>query len=1065
MTARRKSARLAMAVSSVLATPAMIAGFGAVAALAVAPLAEAQQTSTEISGVVVDAGGAPLAGANVVVVHVPSGTTSTAVSNASGQFTATGLRVGGPFTVTASAEGFQGAAVENVYTEIGRRATITLAVSPTVQLAEIEVTGAAERSRAVGVATDFNADQIASVASINRDPKSTLQIDPKAWVDPSNSDAIEVGGTNNRYNTFTVDGVRQSDDFGLENNGYPTLRSPVSIDAVQSLSLLTAPFDVQYSSFRGSTINVVTKSGTNEFTGSAFYYDYDDSRAGSKTRDTEFNLDFQRETYGGTLGGPIIPDKLFFFVSYEKLDESFPQNFGPLDSGFANEIGGTTLAEFEQILQITQNVYGFDPGGLPTSLPQDDEKILAKIDWNISDAHRASLAYQRTEGGRVTTQNQNTTQRQVSASSNWYNETIALDSYSLQLYSDWTPMLSTELKVARKTVDKGQISLNGIDFAQMRIRTAAGGEVFVGPDVFRHANALTNDLDQIKLKADLFLGDHTLTAGYEREMLDVFNLFVPRSEGEYYFNSIADYQNRVASRLRYSNAFTNDKNDGAAAFAYNIDSVYIQDRWQITPDFELQYGLRYDTYSSSDKPLFNQNFLDRYGFSNQETLDGRDLLMPRLGFNWQITDDTLLRGGVGLFGGGSPNVWVSNSYTNNGLIIDEQDIRRPTTGPNAGIEPLLDNVDGFEIPAGVLALQEPGDGPVNAMTRDFEIPSQWKFNLGLEHFFADEWRVSTDLIYSRVVDEVVWTDFRLQQTATAPDGRPIYSPLVDGRSSSTQDIVLGNTSQGRGLVWTIDLSKSWQTRAGTFDVFAGYGYQNVDDVSSGTSSTASSNWDRQATADPNNLELSISNYEIKHRFTTAINWRKAFFGDALTSAGLYFERRSGRPYSYTFGRGTTVFGDPGNTNRGRQLLYVPEVNDPLVTYSSPAFQASVNELIEQSELRKYRGKIAPRNAFNSPWVTLLNLRLAQEIPLGFKETKAVLTFDIENLANLINSDWGQFSQVPFGYVASVLEADINTQGQYVYRPISTSNPVAQGPRRTVFETSVWRMQLGFRIEF
>ncbi len=343
----------------------------------------------------------------------------------------------------------------------------------------------------------------------------------------------------------------------------------------------------------------------------------------------------------------------------------------------------------------------------------------------------------------------------------------------------------------------------------MRITTPSGGEVFIGPDVFRQANELTNDLDQIKLKGDLFLGDHTLSVGYEREMLDIFNLFVPRSTGEYYFNSIADFQNRRASRLTYSNAFSNNADDGAATFGYNVDSFYVQDRWQVTPEFDLQFGVRFDKFSSSDKPLLNQNFINRYGFSNQETLDGRDLLMPRIGFNWQLTDETLLRGGVGLFGGGTPNVWVSNSFSNDGVTIVQQDIRRPTTGPNAGIEPRLDNVDGFNINPQVLAanLRLRGDGPVNAIIPDFEVPSQWRFNLGLEHFFAGDWRVSTDIIYSKVKDEVDWKDFRLQQTSTAPDGRPIYSPLADGRSSSTQDLILVNTSKGDGLVWTVDLQQ------------------------------------------------------------------------------------------------------------------------------------------------------------------------------------------------------------------------------------------------------------------
>jgi len=249
-------------------------------------------------------------------------------------------------------------------------------------------------------------------------------------------------------------------------------------------------------------------------------------------------------------------------------------------------------------------------------------------------------------------------------------------------------------------------------------------------------------------------------------------------------------------------------------------------------------------------------------------------------------------------------------------------------------------------------------------------------------------------------------------------------------------------------------------------MYFGYGHQDVTDVNPGTSSTASSNWDNVGTSDPNNPGLATSNYEIEHRFTLALNWKKAFFKDAYTSAGLFVERRSGRPYSYTFYRSGNTWGDPRQNSRNRQLFYVPLEDDPLVTYSTPEFGVAVNEFIDSSGLARYRGQIAPRNAFNSPWVTTADLRLAQEIPLGMKDLRAVLTLDIENVANLINNDWGQLSQVSFSYQAPVLQTAINSQGQYVYSPTDASDPVPQAAfKSTSALPSVWRIQLGFRIEF
>ncbi len=792
MSDRRRSVRLAAAVSSILSAPAMAVGAGLVVALAAAPWAYAQETASQLSGYVVDADGKPIAGATVTIVHVPSGTTANVTTNSSGQFSATGLRVGGPYRVTAKAEGMQETSVEDLYTELAQRSSVTLVAQPIVQLAGVEVTGASERDTTIGAGSRFSTQDIRELPSISRDIKDVVRIDPKAWIDPTNSDALEVAGVNNRYNSITIDGVRQSDDFGLNNNGYPTQRSPLSVEAIQDVSILTAPFSVEYGMFRGSTINVVTKSGTNDFTGSAYYYKANDSLAGDRSQGQDLTFSFDEKTYGGTFGGPIIKDKLFFFLSYEKLDRKAPQDFGPAGSGAAVEIAGVTQAEYDQIVDIANTVYGFDPGQRLDQLSEKDEKMLGKIDWNISDSQRASLSYQHTEGNEIITTNNTPSLNRISTPSNWYNRAIKMDSASLQLFSDWNEFFSTELKVARKEVEVRQDSLMGTDFAEMQISTAAvaddpltpanefkpAGTVFVGPDEFRHANFLTNDLDAIKLKGSFFLGDHTLMVGYEREMLDIFNIFVPRSSGQYLFSSIATFQSRDATQLSYTNAYTNVKNDGAAAFGYNTDSFYVQDEWQATPDFKLEAGVRLDRYSGSDQPLLNSNFVGRYGFTNTDTLDGRDLVMPRIGFNWQWRPETTIYGGWGLFGGGSPNVWISNSFSTDGVTVVNQTIN---SGSPAALQAGLHNIDGFNINQAVLDNHTllRGDGQVNAVDPNFNIPSQYRWNLGIKQTLPWDIQWTADIILSRVKDEVLWKDLRLVQTGTAPDGRPRYTSRAD----------------------------------------------------------------------------------------------------------------------------------------------------------------------------------------------------------------------------------------------------------------------------------------------
>jgi len=507
-----------------------------------------------------------------------------------------------------------------------------------------------------------------------------------------------------------------------------------------------------------------------------------------------------------------------------------------------------------------------------------------------------------------------------------------------------------------------------------------------------------------------------------------------------------------------------------------------------------------DMFSGDDLPVFNPNFTGRYGFNNQETLDGRDLIMPRIGFNWQWTPQTTVYGGWGLFGGGTPNVWISNSFSNDGITVLRTDVN---LGTNPQLIGALDGGNGFDIPQDVLDFHatQRADSSVNAIDPNFEIPSQYRWNLGIQHTLPWDIDVTADIIYSRVKEEVLWQDIRLQQIGTAPDGRPIYAPNADGRTNALlQDLLLTNTSDGESTIFSIDANKTWRTGAGRFDAYLGYGYQDVKDVNPGTSSTASSNWDNVAVSDPNDPGLETSNYEIEHMFKGSFAWRKAFFGDYETSIALVGERRSGRPYSFTFSNAVQggIWGDPrqGGFARQRQLFYVPDgdvIFEALCTTddvtnavagcasttsftsanaAAAQFASDMEAYIEQQDLERYRGRIMPRNSHRSPWLSVLDLRFAQELPI-FRRTRGILTFDIENFANMINKDWGQLRQVSFPYVAPVVDVNrIATTGCpnaaascYVYRPRSGFTGPAV-PFKTISTLpSVWRLQLGFRIEF
>jgi outer membrane receptor for ferrienterochelin and colicin len=1068
-----------MATSSLAAAARSLVRVALVAsALLVSTGAPAQEISGTIAGRVLSADGSPLEGATVTVLHEPTGATRTVTSSTDGRFQVSGLRVGGPFRVSATKEGFDAATLEEINTVLGQPTVLDLALA-SAGLQEVVVAGTRLRAAEIGATSEFSSRDIANLPSVSRDVKSIVRLDPKVIIDPTNVDAIEIAGTNSRYNSITIDGIRQSDDFGLNNNGYPTQRSPISIDAVEAVSVRTAPFDVRDSGFQGGTVTLVTKSGTNDLEGSAYYYKYNDSLVGDRNKENDLTFQFDEKTFGATLGGPILKDRLFFFLSYEKLERTSPVELGPTGSGLPVDVPGVSLADYEEIVDIARDIYGFDPGELTGALPEEDEKILVKLDWNINDQHRMALAYQKSDGNGIV---QNSTNNSVSLNriaspSNWYNRAFPLEQLSLQMFSNWSDNFSTELKIGRKEVTGIQASLQGTEFAEMQIRTTQGGTVFIGPDQFRHANELANDLDQFKLSGDYRLGNHTLSAGVELEKLDVFNLFVSNSEGQYLFNrvdplnpgaAIDDFRARTAQSFTYQNAISNDADDAAAVFKLDTWSLFLQDRWQITPSLSLIGGVRLDKYKSNDVPPLNENFVDRYGFDNQETFDGRELISPRVGLTWELDERTTISGGVGLFGGGSPNVWLSNSYSNTGVATSQITVN--STSPAPLQTAVLTNIDGFEIPSEAQALLVAGDGPVNAIDPDFEIPSSWRWNLSGSRTFdfgrlGDEWRIGADFIYTKVRDAVLWRDLRLLATGTAPDGRPIYSLRPgDARPSASNDLLLTNTSEGSGMISTLDISKSWRTNAGRFDLYFGYAHQDVEDVNAGTSSTALSNWDNLATADINDPALATSNYEIKHRFPLSFTWRKAFFGDHDTSVGLFMERRSGRPFSYTFGGSSSVFGDPRQNSRQRQLFYVPRDASEINLAGGLTWEA-LDSFIESSGLDRYRGSIAPRNAFTSPWYTVADLRLSQELPAFFRDAKGIISLDIENFANLINNDWGRLSQVSFPYVSPVVQVNGITDGRYTYAPVSGQT----GPRTVVNSISalpsVWRIQLGIKFQF
>lgn len=1051
--------------------------------MSLATSAMAQVTTSSMRGVVVSSSGAPVTNASVIIKHEPTGTTTSASTNASGTFTARSLRVGGPYTVAISGSDIQNTTVSDLYLSVDQTYPLEVTaygLDEVITTAKINV---ATGFKSEGLATSLGLEALEGISSIDRDIADAAEQDPFVTINVQSGGAKElsIAGANNRFNTLTIDGVALNDRFGLNANGYPTQRSPISFDAIESLSVLTAPFDVEYNGFTGGTINAVTKSGKNDFFGSAFYYTTNDSLAGNKSKDDEFNLDFSEKTFGGTFGGPIVKDKLFFFLSYDKFEEAATTQTGVIGSNAVNEIG-VTAADADLVRTTVQDVWGFDVGGFEKS-PVEDEKILANIDWNINNDHRAKFTYLNTTGSSIREQNGNNFlgDADVAFSSSWYERSETVNSYIGHLFSDWTDNFSTEVKIAYTDQKTGQNSLNGAEFFLGAVTTPGVDGVYgtgddqdiaFGPDRFRHGNSLDQEFLTMKFKGEYFAGDHTVKFGFEREEVNVDNLFAQNSEGTYVFDTIADLANAQASGLLYDNAITNDENDLRAIWGYNFNSLYLQDTWNVASNLSLDFGVRYDFYESEGEIRENQNFIDRYGFSNTNDLDGKGLILPRFSFDWDATDNIRVRGGAGRFSGGAPTVWISNSYSNDGVLNDGTSafgvVNVPTT-PDAAT--------GQYIPAAQLAAlaDTSPDGSVNSLDDTFEIPSVWKFNLGASvntNFLLEDLVLSADVLYNVQKDTPYWYDARCgTQLTTGPDGRGVY-----GCASDPEAITVGSVDEGNAFLVAFSASKDWETKYGDIDMFASYTYADINDFGGGTSATATSNYSDSARFDLQNPSVSVgtSNFEVKHNIKARLNWEKDLFKDFATRVSIFGTHRTGQPYSYTFNENNNCVFDIGGGRCTREsrvddaghLLYVPSgVNDPL--FSSASFggdvaqQQAFIDYINSSELSNYAGGITDRNGDTSPSTTIIDLRLQQELPGLRKGHKTNLFFDIENIGNLINSDWGRIERTRYEYERSVVSAQIDG-GQFVYDSLKTPSAIEN---LEILQQSLWQIQLGIKYEF
>ncbi|MFC3068240.1 TonB-dependent receptor [Phenylobacterium soli] len=1056
-----------------------LAAGAAVSALmcAAASAAYAQETTSAVHGVVTS-GGAPVEGASVQLLHTPSGTRLTTASGAGGAFDARGLRVGGPYTITVTTKGAPPRVMRNIFLEVGKTTDVDIDVTGANEVEELVVTAAGVKDTEQGPKTVLNRVQIQEVVSVNRDPRDLARRDILVAQDLNagarigvNSGGVSIAGSNPRYNRIAVDGVSAQDQFGLNQGGMTTARGPVTLDAVDQFAVAAVPTDVENGDFVGGALNLVLRSGTNNFHGVLFDNYLNDGLVGKQTESTKVKQSITQRNYGGFLSGPIWKDHLFFAVSYENYETTETAQFGVQGSGAPNIfLNNGTQATVDSVVNTYNTKYAskYNLGGIARTSPVLDKKYSAKLDWNINDRHRASFTYRYAESSNVLRPNIGQTTIQLDSQN--YTRYDSDEAYTLELHSNWTDRFSTFFKATSREYVDMQTPPSGQNYADVRVCTAPTSDatptscqtgfdqVNFGPDQFRHANALGEKELRFQFTGNYSLPPHLFKFGAQARRANPADLFVPQSHGIYYFDSLADFTAGKASELQYQNAVTGNPADAGFNTTYWTYSVFAQDTLDVTDNLKVAAGVRVDTYDYPDKPIVNPNFLSKYGFSNSTTIDGQTIVMPRLSAEWKVSPDLKINAGLGLFSGGAPDVLTGTPFYNTGYTTTQVDIRRSSAGFSDAFNTpgftqaigsaALDNLTsdsnfGYQIPNVVRQLQQgtliaggtPTINPLGsviALSPTFQLPAQWKVFLSGDWHLPGDWNLNADFVGMKVQHDFTFYDLRAQRLVIngvqqyLPDGRIRYDGLgaIAGKQSNNgaaapggNDIIEGSSDKGYSYTAGFTLSKSWDWGG---DLAIGYAHQKMRDLTAGLffGTTAGSLYGSvPAGMDPNRDYLGRSVYEIPNRYKLEFGYHHKFFGDSETRINLFAEQQDGRPYGFSMGDVASGRSQVFGVTRNAQALYVPNMSAPDATnplkYGFVTFATANDAALFKSYVQKFnlpQGQLLEKYSKDNAPVARLDLSVSQELPSPIQGHKFRVQADVRNVLNLLNNKWGRVSE-------------------------------------------------------
>ena len=1066
----------------------------------------AQITTSGVKGLI-KANGEDVIGATITVTHVPTGAVYRSVTNSVGRFTIQGMRAGGPYTVEISYIGYKTKEIKNVTLKLGEMSDLSTQLEEDAHaLGEVVVKGklGLDASK-TGAAASYSAKDIANMPSISHSIGDITRMNPMVSV--SQSGAMSFAGVNNRYNSFQVDGAVNNDVFGLTSNGQNGGQAgaqPISTETIDQVQVSVAPFDVRQSGFTGGAINAITKSGTNTFHGSVYGNWLNKDLIGSKYtlmngKDSQKYDDETDYRYGVTLGGPIIKNKLFFFANYEKSNKEYPNNYGY--GSDASKLGTEGFKIADEVLSILKEK-GYNASyNNPKNYTKSD-KAGIKLDWNINDKHKATFGWRMVNAKQL---NSNSTAGYLNASDYQYDFVSKSNTFTAELNSSFSEKINNQFQASYVSV-RDHRDPKGIA-PMIQIKNVGGGTLCLGTERSSTANSLNQDIFSFTDNLNWYVNNHTLTFGTHGEYYKFKNLFIQDNYGTYYFNNFDDFkmfasgQTYAASvdkttgvttyyntlnQYRYCTANVAVTGDPrwAPEFAAGQIGFYAQDKFNVTPNFELTYGLRMDIPLFFDTPTENAEFnasAAKQGWNvvTNHKLSSTPMWSPRVGFRWNIEKEhnMILRGGAGIFTGRIPFVWLSNNFTNTGIQTSVYNVYGSTglkegkqnTGKLSDVSLIVDPYKQSENTDKLGTSNQ----AINVFDKDFKFTQNLRLDLALDFTLAGI-DFTLEGVFSKNLNDIYYKDLTRTEAgktlgetyeSLSFDNRPMFAKITSTEDANlkkfTNVYMLDNTSKGYSYNLSLSAVKHFDFG---LDLAASYTYSRSKSVNCGTSSVAQSNYNYNYTyQNPNSPELGFTAFNVPHQIKASAFYHKDYAEHWNTTVGLIYTGTSGSPYSLYYSGDLNQDGSNGN-----DLMFIPtdEQIDKMQFKANKSYTADQQKenfkewIANDSYLSKHRGEYFKRYADNLPFESHFDFHLAQtyKFKVGAQVHSVELSFDVLNVGNMFNKKWGRYTSTGAAKYYSPVTYSGNGQFQFLH-------PGNYEMRSYDDYYSRWRGQLGLKYTF